>query len=323
MKEKILSTRSPLGEPIALYKNIWEGNNPRKSLAIVAGLQGDSLNGVWVAAKLSRFMREIEDGRETDYQLTGTVQIFPVVNIRAFESASPAWSFDNLNMDMAFPGNESGDLNEKISAALLGHTSGSTYGLVLQTGEEHYEDYPHLKLFASSRKKRRLAGFFNLAIARTVQNIPPRNLHLASHWEDNNVQAFIISAGRAKSVDHKICDLMFGGILNFMLEAGLLTHGAIKSGKSDIRFYGPENELVILSPASGLFKAEVDVGSEVKKGQALGHLLDIYSGETVGQAVAPESGQLVSLLRHPVAHKQAPLAVILTGEKRRWPWHFL
>ncbi len=116
---------------------------------------------------------------------------------------------------------------------------------------------------------------------------------------------------------------MFDGILNFMLGAGLLTHGAIKSGKSNIRFYSPENELTIISPAPGLFKAEVDVGSQVKKGQALGHLLDIYSGEMVGQAVAPESGQLVSLLRHPVVYKEEPLAVILTGEKRRWPWPFL
>ncbi len=323
MKDEILSTRSPLGDPIYFYKNIWEGKNPGKSLSIVAGLQGDSLNGVWVAAKLSRFMREITEGRETGYQLTGSVQIFPVVNIRAVESASQSWSFDNLNMDMAFPGNESGDLNEKLSGALMRHTSDSTYGLILQTGGEHYDDYPHLKLFSSSRHKRRLAGYFNLAIGRTVQNIPPRNLHLASHWEDNGVQAFLISAGRAKSVDHHICDLIFEGIVNFMLEAGLLTHSAIKSRKSDIRFYDPESELILPAPESGLFKAEVDVGRQLKEGQTLGHMVEIYSGDTIAQVIAPENSRLVSLLHHPLVYKQEPLAVILTEKKRRWLWSFL
>lgn len=323
MKEKIFSTQSPLGDPISLYQNIWTAKKPGKTLTIVAGLQGDSLNGIWTASKLSRFMQDIEDGRETHYQLTGTVRIFPAVNIRAVESASRSWSFDNLNMDMAFPGSESGDLNEKISGALLRHTADSDCGIILQTGSEHYEDFPHLKLFAKRRQRRRLASFFDLAIGRTLQNIPPRNLHLASHWEENGVQTFIISAGRAKSADHKICDSMFAGILNFMLEAGLLKHPAIKSRKSAVRFYDPENEIILASPCAGLFKAEVAAGSELKKGQKVGELIDVYSGKPIEEVIAPEDGFLVSLLHNPIVYQKEPIAVILAKKKGRWRWPFI
>ncbi len=323
MKDKILSTRSPLGETISFYKNIWQGESPGKSLSIVAGLQGDSLNGILVASKLSRFMQDIEEGRETGYQLKGTVQIFPVVNIRAVESASQSWSFDNINMDMAFPGNKAGDLNEKISGALLAHTSGSTYGIILQAGDEHYDDCPHLKFFAPRLKKHRLAGFFDLAVGWTVQNPPTKSLHLVSHWEEDNVQAFIISAGRARLVDNNICDLMFNGLVNFMLEAGLLKHRSVKPRKSDVRFYGPENGLTIASPSSGLFRAEVAVGCELVKGQKLGELTDLYSGELIAEVTAPENGLLISLLHHPIVYQQEPIAVTLQEKKRGWIWPFV
>jgi predicted deacylase len=146
MKEKILSIKSPLGEPINFYKNIWRGNDSEKSLSIVAGLQGDSLDGISVASKLSKFMLDLEKGLEKEYELTGTIQIFPLVNIRAVENASPSWEFDNLNLDMMFPGNESGDLNEKICGSLLRHTTNSTYGIILQSGDKHFYDYPQFKI---------------------------------------------------------------------------------------------------------------------------------------------------------------------------------
>ena len=114
MKENILSIKSPLGEPITFCKNIWRGKDSNNVLSIIAGLQGDSFNGIYVASKLSRFLLDIEAGSKKEFELTGTIQIFPLVNLRAIESASPSWEFDHLNMDMAFPGNESGDLNEKI-----------------------------------------------------------------------------------------------------------------------------------------------------------------------------------------------------------------
>ena len=84
----------------------------------------------------------------------------------------------------------------------------------------------------------------------------------------------------------------------------------------------PENELILSSPSSGLFKAEVEVGSELNKGQILGYLFEIYSGDTIGEVIVPESGQLVALLHHPLVYKQEPLAVILTEKKRRRLWPF-
>ena len=322
MKEIIFSTKSPLGEPIIFYKNIWSGNESDNILSIVAGLQGDGLNGIYVASILSKFLSDIEDDLESEYELNGTIQIFPLVNIRAVENTSPSWEFDNLNMNMAFPGIESGDLNERICGSLIRHTCESTYGIILQGGGKHFNDYPHLKLFESSRQKRKLAEWFDLEVVRTVPNTPPRNLHLASHWEGSEVDSFIISAGKAQSIDRKICDLIFEGIKSFMLNAGLLKFSGEVKKNNQVRFFKPDSEVILVSSSAGLFQANVDVGDAIEKGQQVGNILEVYSGVTIGEIIAPEKGQLISLLQDTIVHQQDTIGVMLTEKKNILSWPF-
>ncbi|MGV7220586.1 MAG: succinylglutamate desuccinylase/aspartoacylase family protein [Nitrospinales bacterium] len=267
-------------------------------------------------------MMDIEAGKKNEYELTGTVQIFPLVNIRAVENSSPSWEFDNLNMEMAFPGNESGDLNEKICESLLSHTTDSTYGIILQAGDKHFYDYPHIKLFDSSRQKRKIAEYFDLEIVRTIQDTPPRNLHLASYWEDNEVETFIISAGRALSPDNNICDLIFDKIIRFMLNAGLLKYSGTIKKISQVRFFKPENETTLVSPYAGLFQPYVSAGQSLKKEQKVGSILEVYSGETIGDIIAPEDGILISFIYHTIVHQQQAIGEILIDKKSFLSWPF-
>jgi len=322
MKETIFSTKSPLGEPIAFYKNIWCGNHSENTLSIVAGLQGDSLEGIYVASKLSKFMLDIERGLEKEYEIIGTVQIFPLVNIRAIENASSSWEFDNLNMDMAFPGNESGDLNERLCDSLLKQTADSTYGIILQTGEKHFHDYPHIKLFESSRQKRKLAEMFDFGIVRAIKNTPPRNLHLASHWEEQEIETIIISAGRSQALDKKYCDFIFEGIKKFMLNAGLVKYKGTIKRENQVKFFKPENEIILVSPSAGIFQAEVNAGDNLKKGQKVGNILEVYTGEFVGEIIAPENGLLISILHHPFVHEKETIGVIITDKRNLLGWPF-
>jgi predicted deacylase len=322
MKEKIFSTKSPLGEPITFFKNIWRGNESENILSIVAGLQGDSLNGIYIASKLSKFLSDIENGIEKDYALTGTIQVFPLVNLRAIENANSLWEFDNLNLDMAFPGNQSGDLNEKICGSLLRHTDNSTYGIILQAGEKHFQDFPHIKMLESSRQKRKLAEWFDLEIVRTIPNTPPRNLHLASHWEDKEVETFVVSAGKTQTLDPKVCDLIFEGLKSFMLNAELINYRGTLKRNNQIKFFKPDNEVILATSSAGLFQANVDAGENLKKGQKVGNILEIYSGETIDEIIAPANGRLISLLQHTFVHQQETIGTLLTDKKGILSWPF-
>jgi len=322
MKEEIFSLRPPFGDPLRFYKNRFGSDEFSETLTIVSGLQGDRLNGLWVAARLSRFLQEVEDGGQPGYRISGNIQIFPVVNLRALEQGKSTWVFDHLNMDLAFPGIEEGDLTEKLCNLLVQHSSESDYGLILQTAEPHYEEAPHVRLYDPNRNLRNLARCLGLNVAREIPDSPALTLNLVKQWDAMGIPTLVTSAGRPNELNLGFCDTLYEGIINFMLMAGVLTHSQEKGKKTQAAFYRAESEVAVVSENPGWFVARAGVGEALQQGQIIGEVFDVYGGRTLETLEAPEEGWLVSLRTHPLIHEKEPVATLLTEKNRKWFWPF-
>ena len=321
MKEEILSIPTPFGEPLILYKNRWGPENG-DNLSIVSGLQGDRLNGLMVASRLSRFLNDVEAGKETGYQIRGGIQIFPVVNYKAWESGNPVWQFDSQDVNLTFPGMEVGELTESICNTVIRHTADSDYGIILQTGEKHYEDTPHVKLIDPNRKRRNLARSLGLHIVREIAESPSLVLNLAKQWDLMGLHPFILSAGKPQTYDPQHCDLLLDGIVNLMRAEGFLSHKHEKASQREMAFFDAKNECSVLTREAGLFYPEPVIGTVVEKGKKLGEVRDLYQGAILEEVLAPEGGTVVTLRDHPMVHERELVAVLLRGENRRWFWPF-
>jgi predicted deacylase len=321
VKEEILNIPTPFGEPLILYKNRWvpEGGD---TLSIVSGLQGDRLNGMMVASRLSRFLNDVESGKEASYQIQGTIQIFPVVNYKAWETGNPIWNFDSQDADLTFPGMEVGELMETVCNTVLQHTAGSDYGIILQTGEKHYEDAPHVKLVDPSRKRRNLARSLGLHIGREVPESPSLVLNLAKQWDLMDLHPFILSAGKPQIYQPQYCDLLLDGVVNFMRAQGLLRHNREKTSQREMAFFDAPNECHVLTRDAGLFYPESVIGTAVKKGDPLGEVRDLYEGTVLEEVRSPEDGYVVTLRDHPMVHEKELAAVLLRERNQRWFWPF-
>ena len=106
MKETILSIQSPLGPPTELAQFTWRGTQPKKTIAIVSGVQGNHLNGIYLCSRLIRFLNSVESGNEPGYYLKGVIKIIPTINLPAIQEGKGLWSFHDLDMNLAFPGND-------------------------------------------------------------------------------------------------------------------------------------------------------------------------------------------------------------------------
>ena len=63
------------------------------------------------------------------------------------------------------------------------------------------------------------------------------------------------------------------------------------------------------------------LGSEIKKGQKIGDIVDIHSGIVLESLLAQSSGYLVTLRNYPVVYQKEVLAVLLGKSKARfWPF---
>jgi len=144
VKETILSIESPLGPPIELVQFTWRGAQPKNTISIVSGIQGNHLNGIYLCSRLVRFLNSVESGKEPGYYLKGVIKIIPTTNLPAIQEGKRLWSFHDLDMNLAFPGNDQGEVPEQIAATICRQTKDSQFGIILQSGDTHYDDAPHL-----------------------------------------------------------------------------------------------------------------------------------------------------------------------------------
>ncbi|GJL77258.1 MAG: hypothetical protein NPINA01_02470 [Nitrospinaceae bacterium] len=322
MKETLLSISSPFGGTVSLCKNSWEsGASPDSILSIVSGMHGDQVNGLYINSLLTRFLDGVAANKEPGFKLTGRVQIFPVVNIHAVQSGERLWSFDDLDLDLAFPGNEKGEVAEQITRSLFTHTADSTHAIVLKTAHHHYDDAPHIQLYDPDRPTKRMAECLGLEVVQELSQTPTFKVSLFSHWLENNVHALILSAGKPGALDRALGDSLFGGLVELMIHTGVLSFTQKKKDKTELQIYPVNGQHRIVSSHAGMFIPEVSVGSFLKQGQKLGELREIYSGETLEEYCSPKDGYLVTLRHYPVMFEKEPVATLLTDKKQGfWPF---
>ena len=322
MKEEILSLPSPFGGAAKLYKNTWEENkSPDSVLSIVSGMHGDQINGLYINSILTRFLDDVVAGQEPNFKLTGRVQLFPVVNIHALQAGERLWPYDDLDLDLAFPGNDRGEVAEQIARALFTHTADSTHALLLKSAPPHYEDAVHVRWVDPDRHTKKMAQSLGLEVVQEFSKMGNFKLGLYHHWLENSIPSLVLSAGKPRVLNKPLCDSLLDGLVDLMVHSGVLSTTDSKKIKVDLQIYPVSGQQHILSTQAGLFVPEVEVGCFLKQGQKLGELREIYSGETLEEYSAPKDGYLVTLRQYPVIYEKESVATLLTEKKQGfWPF---
>ena len=321
MKETILSIPSPFGPPVDLIQFSWEGILSKETISIVSGIQGNHLNGIYLCSQLIRFFDSVEAGQEPSYYLKGRVKIIPAVNLPAIQEGKSLWSFHDLDMNLAFPGNGQGEIVERIATAVYEQTKDSKFGIILQNAEKHYEDDPHLFSLNPDGLTRDFARSLGPKNMREHRTSPTFRLCLYNQWIEQMITSVILSAGKQDYLDRPLCDTLFSGLINSFLWIGVLGSNQKKPKKHPLRFNRRDKEQFVFSPFGGFFLPAVKLGSEIKKGQKIGDVVDIYSGIVLKSLLAKSNGYLVTLRSHPMVYQKEVLAVLLTKSKSRF-WFF-
>jgi len=279
------------------------------------------MNGIYVNSLLTRFLNRVVEGLEQDFKLKGKVQLFPVINIQAAQSGCRAWSFDDLDFDLAFPGNHKGEMTERIARAVVAHTSESTHGVILKTAHHLYEDATHIQVVEPDRPTKKMAQSLGLNIARKLPDSTVFPLSLFGHWRENDIPSLVISAGKPRALDRSLAASIFKGLVNLMASTGVLTNPGNKKEMTQLRIYPAKTERNIISSHAGMFVAEVQVGSFLQKGQKIGEMKSIDTGATLEEFAAPVDGHLITLRHYPVTFEKESIATLLSDKKQGfWPF---
>ena len=320
MKETVLSIQSPLGPPTELAQFTWRGTQPKKTIAIVSGVQGNHLNGIYLCSRLVRFLNSVESGNEPGYYLKGVIKIIPTINLPAIQEGKGLWSFHDLDMNLAFPGNDQGEVPEQIAATVCRQTNDSQFGIILQSGDTHYDDDPHLLCLNPDGLAKNFARSLAIKNAREPKTSSTFRFCLYDQWVDQMITSVILSAGKPNHLDIPLCENILPGLINSLLWSEVLGHNQKKPIKYQMKFNRQSNEEFVTSHAGGFFIPTVKLGSEVTKGQKIGEIVDIHSNTTLESILSSSNGYLVTLRHHPMVYQSELLATLLGKPKFPfWP----
>jgi len=311
LKEKVLSIPTAFGAHLELYKNSWGKSG--ETLSIVSGLQGDDLNGMYLNSRLTMFLDSVVGGTDPNYTMKGRVISFPVVNLNATQSGSKLWPYDNMDMDLVFPGDPQGESIEALASAIYTHTNDSYWGLILQSATLHYVDSPHLQAINLDGRIKKMCRDLKTKVARQINT----TANLLYHWHALDIAAVSVSVGSARTLNPSQCETLFQGIVNFMVAEKILKDNrAIKHEKNaKPQFYGTKDEVAVLANTAGMFLKSMKLGATVHSGQQIGEIRDIFSGKRLEEIISPVDGFLVTLRQYPIIYEKEPLAIILTTKK--------
>jgi len=171
------------------------------------------------------------------------------------------------------------------------------------------------------RPAKKMAQSLGLGITRKLSESTTFQLSLFGHWLENDIPSLTITAGKPWTLDRSLCDSLFSSLQDLMTHLGVLTTTRTKKEVTQRTVFQANKERPVFSSHAGLFVADVKVGGFLKKGEMIGQMASIETGEVLEEYAAPEDGYLVTLRHYPLTFEKETIAILLTDKKQGfWPF---
>ena len=267
---------------------VVHGRPPGPVLFLSAALHGDELNGVEIIRRVVSL--------KAMKRLHGTLLAVPVVNVFGFLSQS-RYLPDRRDLNRAFPGSARGS-----AAGRLAHTfveevvERCDFGIDLHTGAIHRANYPQIRAVLDDPRAREMAEAFR---APVILNARLREGSLRETAHERGIPVIVYETGEALRFDELGIRAGQRGVAGVLRQLGMLpsrrSRGTVSPATASASRW-------VRAPASGVVRAAVRLGQQVRKGQLLARISDPFGGSE-SQVEAPVSGILIGQIQIPLVHE--------------------
>lgn len=309
----LLRMTAPLREDFDIaYHDIGVGTAP--ALALVAGIHGDELNGVFVLSRLAHFLTGVSAGRQPEQRLNARVIIVPAVNVLGVNTRTRRWPFDSTDINRMFPGYDAGETTQRIAHAVLELTRPAHYRVDIHSSNVDFEELPQVRLYEPTDGERGSARLFGLpaVIERPMNAIFTSTIGHA--WRACGGQSFVIQAGQAGVLQPVHCDRLFRALVAFLSRTGMLTGVALSADDEDAHYFGVHHTFPLISAHAGLFLSRLEVRRWLQAGDLIGQVYDGFDGTLRHEIRAPVAGLLSGIRRQPLLYEGDLIARIQTRQ---------
>ena len=311
----LLHMTAPLREDFDIpYHDIGaEHSLPR--IALVAGLHGNELNGVFVLSRLAAFFQGVTEGQHPGLRLRERVIIIPAVNILGLNTLDRHWPFDNTDINRMFPGYDAGETTQRIAHAVLEATRPAHYRVDLHSASLDFEELPQVRLYGPTQDEQAIARLFGhpAVIERPTSTILTATIGHA--WKAYGGANFVLRAGYAGNLQLSHCEQLFHALVVFLQRTGILQGAsAVEESEEDVHYFGVEQTARLVADTAGLFISSLEIGRWLQAGDLIGHVYDGFDGQLRAELKTPVSGLLSGIRRQPLLFEGDLIASIQTRQ---------
>ncbi len=296
----LLQMTAPLREDFDIpYHDLGPDDAP-VGAALVAGIHGNELNGVFVLSRLASFLAEIDDGKKPQHRLRQRVVIIPAVNVLGINLPTRVWPFDKTDINRMFPGYDAGETTQRIAWAVLEATRSAYYRIDVHSSNTEFEELPQIRLYEPTEQERESAMLFGLpaVIERPMSTVFSSTIGPAWRW--NEGQNFVLQAGQAGDLQLHHCQRLFFSLVSFLQRIGILEGPAMSEVEDDTHYFSLNQTFPVISENAGLFVSQLEVGRWVRGGEPIGDLYDSFTGQLRADIRAPVPGLISGIRRQPL-----------------------
>lgn len=265
---------------------------PGPKLLITGAVHGDEYEPIAAVLRLIKKLETLE--------IRGSVTLIPVVNSPSYQLGQRT-AEDGLDLARTCPGSPTGSVTEQIAAALTAEIEGSDFFIDLHSGGKILDIWPMAGYMLHPdpnvlEKQRQMAGAFNLPVVwGTDYRLDGRSLSVA---RDAKVPAIYCEYGGVGRCKGKCVTAYVEGCLNVMAALDMIDRprpaSAIQWFVEDPRPQSGHLQVNHPSPSAGIFETHREIGQPIEKGQLLGYVLDVVTGEP-SEVLAEQSGLLLAI----------------------------
>lgn len=270
------------------------------AVALVAGLHGDEINGVFILSRLADFLNSVEDGKYPELKLVRRVLIIPAVNVLGINLRSRAWPFDKSDINRMFPGSTIGETTQRIAYAVLEATKRADYHIDIHTASTDFEEVPQVRLHGPSEAERETSRLFGLPAVMERSLSPVFTTTMMASWKVWPGESFVLRVGQGGTVQLDHCQRVFRALVSFMGRVGVLEGVQIAAEDEEVCYFEKSSAFRVYAENAGTFVSDRQVGRWVRAGQELGYVYDSFSGHVIEKVISPVAGLLTGIRRHPL-----------------------
>jgi len=263
---------------------VAHGAGPGPVLCLTAAIHGDELNGIEI---VRRVLHDLDPAA-----LSGTVVGVPIANIQAFQRGS-RYLPDRRDLNRYFPGSPEGSAASRIAYSLFRNIVEHCDALVdLHTGSFERINLPQLRADLSDASVAALAQGFG---ATVIVNSQPQGGTLRYAATRAGIPAVTFEAGGPDELELEQIAHGVRGIQALLQTLGMSAQTPREQGR-EATYVGSS---WVRADRGGILMSDVELGSEVRKGDLLGRLIDPITNRST-DIRAPRAGRVIGMARNQV-----------------------